>query len=143
MTDANPPQWAKPLPHPTPLSRPFWAGTQARELRLQRCDSCGAYRFPPVVLCRECLAEEHQWVPTSGTGTVYSYVIQHRPATPAFIDDLPYVVAEVELDEGPLMLTNIVGCSPDEVEVGMRVQVTFVDASDEITLYPFTPATPA
>ena len=141
MAPANPSEWKKPLPHPTPLSQPFWDGTRARELRLQRCDACGAYRFPPVVLCRACLAEEHQWVPTSGTGTVYSYVIQHRPATPAFIDDLPYVVAEVELDEGPLMLTNIVCCSPDEVEVGMRVQVRYLDASDEITLYPFAPLT--
>lgn len=132
-------EWTKPLPHPTPLSQPFWDGTKARELRLQRCGACGAYRFPPVLLCRECLAEEHEWAPTSGTGTVWSYVIQHRPATPAFVDDLPYVVAIVELDEGPLMLTNIVGCAPDAVEVGMRVQVTYVDASDTITLYPFTP----
>ena len=137
MAATNPSEWAKPLPHPTPLSQPFWDGTKAHELRLQRCDSCGAYRFPPVVLCRECLAEEHRWVPTSGTGTVYSYVVQHRPATPAFTADLPYVVAIVELDEGPLMLTNIVGCSPDEIEVGARVRVTYVDASEDITLYPF------
>jgi uncharacterized OB-fold protein len=130
-------EWTKPLPQPTPLSQPFWDGTKAHELRLQRCDACGAHRFPPVVLCRECLAEDHTWAPTSGTGTVYSYVVQHRPATPAFTDDLPYVVAIVELDEGPLMLTNIVGCSPDEVEVGARVRVTFIDASDDITLYPF------
>lgn len=141
MADSDKTVWTKPLPHPTPLSRPFWDGTKARELRLQRCDACGAYRFPPVLLCRECLAEEHAWVPTSGTGTVWSYVVQHRPATPAFVDELPYVVAIVELDEGPLMLTNIVGCPSEAVEVGMRVQVTYVDASDDITLYPFTPLT--
>jgi uncharacterized OB-fold protein len=133
-------EWAKPLPHPTPLSRPFWDGTKVRELRLQRCRACGAYRFPPVVLCRECLAEDHEWVATSGSGTVYSFVIQHRPATPAFIGDLPYVVAIVELDEGPLMLTNLVDCAHADIEVGMRVEVTFVDASDDITLYPFKPA---
>jgi uncharacterized protein len=133
-----PEQWTKPLPHPTELSQPFWDGTKAHELRLQRCRACQAYRFPPVVLCRECLAEDHDWVPTSGTGTIYSYVIQHRPATPAFIDDLPYVVAVVELDEGPLMLTNIVGADVADLEVGKRVQVQFVDASPEITLYPFT-----
>ena len=133
-------EWTKPLPHPTPLSQPFWDGTKQREIRLQRCDACGSFRFPPVVLCRECLAEEHQWVPTSAKGTVYSFVIQHRPATPAFIEDLPYVVAIVELDEGPLMLTNIVGCDHDDIEVGMRVEATFVDASADISLYPFTPS---
>ncbi|CAB4725603.1 MAG: DNA-binding protein [Actinobacteria bacterium] len=133
-------EWTKPLPHPTPLSQPFWDGTKEREIRLQRCDACGAHRFPPLVLCRVCLAEEHQWVPTSARGTLYSYVIQHRPATPAFIDDLPYVVAIVELDEGPLMLTNIVGCEIDALEVGMRVEATYFDASDDITLYPFTPS---
>jgi len=135
-----PVEWAKPLPHPTALSQPFWDGTRQRELRLQRCTACATYRFPPLVLCRNCLSEDHEWVPTTGIGTLYSYVIQHRPATPAFIEDLPYVVAIVELDEGPLMLTNIVDCPFDDLNVGMRVAVTYVDASSDITLYPFTPA---
>jgi uncharacterized OB-fold protein len=130
----------KPLPHVTGLARPFWEGTHAHELRLQRCRACGSYRFPPQVLCRECLAEEHDWTPVSGKATVYSFVVQHRPATPAFADDVPYVVAVVELAEGPLMLTNIVGCAPDEITAGMPVEVTFVDATDEITLYPFQPS---
>jgi uncharacterized protein len=131
----------KPLPHVTPLARPFWQGTHAHELRLQRCRACGSFQFPPQVLCRACLAEELDWTATSGQATVYSFVVQHRPATPAFVDDLPYVVAVVELDEGPLLLTNIIDCAPDQVEVGMPVEVTFVDATDEITLYPFRPRT--
>lgn len=130
---------AKPLPHITPLSKPFWEGTHAHELRLQRCRKCGAFRFPPQVLCRACLAEETDWVATSGNGTVYSFVVQHRPATPAFAEDVPYVVAVVELDEGPLLLTNIVGCPASEVRVGLPVVVAFVDATDDVTLYPFRP----
>jgi len=129
----------KPLPQITALARPFWQGTREHELRLQRCRACGSFQFPPQVLCRGCLAEEQDWTATSGRATVYSFVVQHRPATPAFVDDVPYVVAVVELDEGPLMLTNIVGCAPDAVKVGMPVEVTFVDATDEITLYPFRP----
>jgi uncharacterized OB-fold protein len=129
--------WDKPLPHVTALARPFWQGTREHELRLQRCRVCGSYRFPPQVLCRVCLAEEHDWTATSGKATVYSFVVQHRPATPAFADDVPYVVAVVELAEGPLMLTNIVGCAPEEITVGMPVEVTFVEATDEIVLYPF------
>jgi len=133
----------KPLPHVTALARPFWQGTREHELRLQRCRACGSFQFPPQVLCRSCLTEEQDWTATSGKATVYSFVVQHRPATPAFVDDVSYVVAVVELDEGPLMLTNIVGCTPDEVKVGMPVEVTFVDATDEITLYPFRPRAPS
>ena len=131
----------KPLPHITALARPFWHGTHEHELRLQRCRACGSFQFPPQVLCRSCLSEEQDWTATSGKATVYSFVVQHRPATPAFVDDVPYVVAVVELEEGPLLLTNIVECAPDEVTVGMAVEVTFVDATDEITLYPFRPRT--
>jgi uncharacterized OB-fold protein len=130
----------KPLPYVTKLATPFWEGTRAHELRLQRCRACASYRFPPQVLCRECLAEEHDWTAVSGKATVYSFVVQHRPATPAFADDVPYVVAVVELAEGPLMLTNIVGCAPEAISAGMPVEVTFVEATDEITLYPFRPA---
>jgi uncharacterized OB-fold protein len=137
--DAPNGEWQKPLPHRTPLALPFWEGTRAHQLVLQRCAVCAAYRFPPQVLCRACLAEAHDWVPTSGRATVYSFVVQHRPATPAFTADVPYVVAAVALEEGPLMLTNIVGCAPADVTVGMAVEVAFTDATDEITLYPFRP----
>jgi uncharacterized OB-fold protein len=135
--------WDKPLPHITALARPFWQGTRERELRLQHCPACGTYQFPPQVLCRGCLAEDLDWTATSGKATVYSFIVQHRPATPAFTDDVPYVVAGVELAEWPLMLTNIVGCAPDEVRVGMPVEVTYLDATDEITLYPFRPSAEA
>ena len=134
-------EWTKPLPEPTELSYPFWEGTREHELRLQKCSHCGSFRFPPVVLCRECLAEEHEWTATSGRATVWSYVVQHRPATPAFAPEVPYVVAIVELSEGPLMLTNIIGCAPADVYVGMPVEVAFIEASPAITLYPFRPAT--
>ena len=132
----------KPLPHITPLARPFWDGTRAHELRLQRCRVCASYQFPPQVLCRSCLAEDPEWTATSGKATVYSFVVQHRPATPAFTDDLPYVVAVVELAEGPLLLTNIIGCAPEDITAGMPVEVEFLDATDEITLYPFRPVAP-
>ena len=135
--------WDKPLPHVTALARPFWEGTRRHELCLQRCRVCGTFQFPPQVLCRGCLSEDVEWTASSGKATVYSFVVQHRPATPAFTDDLPYVVAVVELAEGPLMLTNIVGCPPDEVRVGMPVEVSFLEATAEITLYPFRPTAKA
>lgn len=129
----------RPLPHPNSLTQPFWDATRRHELRVQQCADCDAYQFPPQMLCAACLSENQRWEQVQGIGTVYSYTIIHRPPTPAFDDEVPYVVAEVELAEGPLMLTNIVGCPPEEVFVGMPVGVTFVDATAEITLYPFTP----
>ena len=121
------------------LSRPFWNATRAHELRLQRCVDCGGFRFPPQVLCRACLSENTEWTAVSGKGTVYSHVVQHRPATPAFAADVPFVLAVVELAEGPLLLTNIIGCPTDDLYAGMRVEVAFFDATEEITLYPFRP----
>jgi len=126
------------LPQPTPLSRPFWEGTRQGRLLLQRCGCCGAYRWTPQYLCRQCHAEEYEWVPVSGRGAVYSHTTVHRAPSPAF--EPPYVVAVVALAEGPMMLTNIVGCDPAAVAIGMEVEVVFEPASDEITLYRFRPA---
>lgn len=132
--------YSKPLPRPTALSRPFWEGTRQHKLLLQRCRACGTYRFTPQVLCRSCYSEEYDWVETSGRGKVWSYTVIHRAQTPAFGDDLPYIEAIIELDEGPLMLTDIVGCAPEGVRIDMPVQVDFEHATEEITLYKFRPA---
>jgi uncharacterized OB-fold protein len=129
----------KPLPRPTALSKPFWEGTRRRQLLLQRCRRCGAYRFTPQVLCRACYAEEYDWAPASGRGRVYSYTAIHQPQTPAFADDVPYLLAVVALEEGPLMLTNLVDCAPQDVTIDLPVRVHFEDASEEITLYKFRP----
>src|SRR5262245_44305578 len=132
--------YAKPLPEPTALSRPFWEGTRAGQLLLQKCDACGAFRWTPQVLCRVCYAPEYTWTETGGRGTVYSFTIVHQPQTPAFREELPILIAIVELAEGPLMLTNLVGCAPEDVVVGMPVEVAFERATEEITLYKFRPA---
>ena len=129
---------ALPLPAPSPLSQPFWDGTREGRLLLQRCNDCGAYRWTPQHLCRDCHSEEYAWVETSGRGTLYSWSVVHRPPLPAFAPG--YVLAVVELDEGPLMLSNLVDCEPDAVAIGMPVEVVFERASDEITLYRFRPA---
>ena len=125
-------------PHPTSLSEPFWAAAREGHLALQRCSECGSYRWTPQVLCINCHSEAYEWTPVSGRGRVYSYSIVHRAPTSEF--ESPYVVAVVELDEGPLMLTNIVGCSLDAVRVGMPVEVALRPLDDQITLYPFRPA---
>lgn len=126
-----------PLPHPTALSKPFWEGTRAGKLLLQRCKDCGAYRWTPQQLCIQCHSEAYEWTPVSGRGTVYSHTTVERPPLAAFAPG--YVIAVVQLDEGPLMLTNLVDCPPDKVAVGLPVEVVFEKASDEITFYKFKP----
>jgi uncharacterized OB-fold protein len=110
---------------PTPLSLPFWQATAEGELRLQRCAACRAFRFPPKVLCPVCLEEATEWVAVAGSARVVTHTVVHRPATAAFAGRVPYVIAVVELAEGPRMLTNIVGCDPGSVHGGMAVRVGF------------------
>jgi uncharacterized OB-fold protein len=85
------------------------------------------------------MSDQVEWVKASGRATVLSYTIVYRPVTQAFAADVPYVVALVTLDEGPQMMTNIVGCPPDQVKIGMPVQVTFDDWTEEISVPKFKP----
>jgi uncharacterized OB-fold protein len=121
-------------------SLPFWAAAKRHELQIQCCGSCGAHIFYPREVCPECLSSDLQWIKVSGKGTVYSYTIAQAPTHPAFAEEVPYVIAIVELAEGPHLTTNITGCKPDEVRVGMPVVATFDDVTPEMTLVKFCPA---
>lgn len=124
-----------PVPIPTPVSEPFWAACRRQTLIVQRCGRCGACTFPPQMFCRSCLAESLEWVPVTGTGSVYSYTVIWRPQTAAF--EAPYVVAIIELDEGYVMLSNVVGSPPEDVTVGARVHVVWDEVTADITLPKF------
>jgi uncharacterized OB-fold protein len=130
------------MPRPVPVAdedtKPFWDYCKQHEFRLQKCNSCGKLRFPVSPICPHCLGMEFGWEKLSGKGEVYSFVVVHRRYHPAF--QVPYVVAIVEVEQGLRMITNVVGCKPDEVKVGMKVQVTFDDVSPEFSLPKFKPA---
>ncbi len=129
-----------PLPHPSVLTQPFWDATAREELLLQRCEACGAYVFYPRHNCTACGARALEWVKAGGTGTVFTYTVARRPTHPGFADRVPYVIAVVELDEGPRMTTNLVDCSPEDVSIGMRVEVVFGPLEDGLRLPYFRPA---
>jgi uncharacterized OB-fold protein len=133
-------KYVKPLPQVDEESRGYWEACQRHEVVLQRCGSCGALRYYPRALCPSCLSERTEWVRSTGRGTVYTFTVTHQNQAPGFRDTLPYVLAYVELEEGVRMLTNIVGCAPDEVRIGMPVEIVFDDATEEITLPQFKPA---
>ena len=129
----------KPLPHPNEVSQPFWDAAKRHELQIQRCNACGTYIFYPREACPECLAADLIWIPVSGKGKLYSYTIAQAPTHPAFADDVPYVIAIVELEEGPHITTNLVSCPPDQVAIGMPVVASFEDVNAEMTLVKFRP----
>ena len=131
------PQRARPKA--TPETKHFWDGTQAGELRLQRCNKCAKAYFPPRPFCPECGHREVTVFKASGKGFLYSYVIHHRPV-PGFTP--PYSIAVVELEEGVRMMTNIVDCpqTPEALQLDMKVQVKFEALDDKVTLPLFVPA---
>jgi uncharacterized protein len=121
---------------PSPLSEPFWAAVREHRLELQRCTVCGRWEWTPQVVCSHCLTDTLAWTPVSGLGTVYTYSVVNRPQSDAF--GTPYVVSMVELDEGPRLMANVVGIPPDEVRIGMRVQVGFEDF-ENLSIFNFSP----
>jgi uncharacterized protein len=132
--------YKKPLPKIGPDTRGFWEGCREHEIRIQKCGACGQLRWPPAFLCPHCLSQETQWVKASGRGHVYSYVVYHLAYDPAFRGDLPYVVALVALEEGPHLLTNIVGCDPGAIVCDMPVEVVWNDVTETVSLPKFRPA---
>ena len=114
----------KIMPPVTDANRPFWEGTLAGELRLQVCDSCGLARYPEAPVCPRCLAEQATWTAASGRARLWSWIVMHQNYIAAFADELPYLVAFVQLDEGPFMYSAIVD-PPAELRCDMPLEVVF------------------
>lgn len=131
--------YTKPLPAISSLSRPYWDALRRHELCLQRCDRCAAVWYPPAPLCPRCWSRDFTWSKLSGRGRVNSWVIFHQADFRSFEGDVPYNVAEVELDEGPRLLTNLVGVANEEIRAGMPVEIVFAEATAEVTLAKFRP----
>ncbi|MBI9074036.1 MAG: Zn-ribbon domain-containing OB-fold protein [Desulfatibacillum sp.] len=126
-------------PTPDADSKPFWDACRNHQLMFQKCAECGDVRWPPSILCPQCHCRDAEWIESVGKGTVYSYAIYHQAFHPAFAAKLPYVVAIVQLDEGPMILTNIIGCPHESLACEMPVQVAWDDVSEECSLPKFLP----
>ncbi|MCH2171924.1 OB-fold domain-containing protein [Myxococcota bacterium] len=130
---------SKPIPLIDEDNEAFWASCRRHAMELQRCSECDYWRYYPSPVCHRCSSFEFEWTPVSGLGTVYTYSVVYRPPSAAFAEEVPYVYAVVELEEGPMMPTNIVGIEPSEVTIGLSVQVTYEDVNDSIALPKFEP----
>ena len=123
-----------PVPTPTLDNLEFWQGAKRRELLLQRCVDCGNHTFPPRPGCVVCGSTRREWVRASGRGKVHSFVVTHQPVHPALRGKTPWGIVDVELEEGVHMISNVVGCAPDDLRIGLPVEVVFEDVSEEIAV---------
>ncbi len=131
----------RPAPVPDPESAPYWSAGLEGRLVVQRCTACGRHQLYARAHCLSCRSPV-EWVEASGRGTVYSFTVIRQNPSRSFRHMIPFVVALVDLVEGPRLMTNIVGCSPEEVIVGASVRVTFEAVSDEAALPLFELAYP-
>lgn len=134
-----PPVEGRPLPMVDNVSSVFWEAATRGEVLIQQCPSCGHVQFPPRACCVACAADP-EWRQVSGRGTVYTFTVIRQNWAEPFQSQLPYVVAMVELEEGPRMMTNLTHCDPDEVEVGMPVEAYAVVAEESLGLLFWRPA---
>lgn len=126
---------AKPLPVlGDDLSRTYWEAAREGRLLVQRCRACGEHQFYPRRHCVRCFAPKPEWVESKGTGRLHTFSVVHRTATPGFADEVPYVFAIVELDEGPRLTVNVVDTPLDELRCDMPVRVVFTPVTDELSL---------
>lgn len=124
----------RPLPVVDTDSRPYWEAAARHELNLPYCTACERYFFIPRVLCPHCHSASVEWRKASGDGVIYSYTVSRRAAAPAFKERVPYVVALIDLKEGPRMMSNVLTGDVDLVQIGQRVRVDFEDAGEDISL---------
>jgi len=129
----------KPIPRPAPESVPYWEAAKQHKFQVPHCNACGKFWFPPSASCPHCLSTDYEWTQLSGKGKVYSFVSYHRAWHPSYEGKTPYNVSLVDLDEGPRLISNVIGCPYDQVKIGMPVEVVYED-NEEYTLPKFRPA---
>lgn len=129
--------YAKPLPELDGLTKKFYAWCKRGDLRFQRCSACDAWRHVPREMCALCGSFEWTWKRSSGRGTVFTWTTVARPMHPAFADDVPYAPVVIEMDEGVRLVSEVLDCSPDELEIGMPVRLAFDHVTTQVTLPKF------
>ena len=118
---------ARPVPEPTPVSRPFWDALREHRILIQYSPSSDAYVFYPRTLAPGTLADDLEWREISGAGTLYTFTVAERPTAPPWADAVPQLLAVVEWDEGPRLSTELVDVDPADIRIGMRVVPVFCD----------------
>ncbi len=132
---------SKPLPVPQPESDHYWSSAVSGKLMIQRCVDCGEAQFYHRAFCMNCSGRSLEWIQASGRGTLFTFAIVHQPPHPGFVGDVPFVTAIVELEEGIKMPSQVIGIEPEpeQLSIGMRLEVVFEKATEKIALPKFKP----
>jgi uncharacterized OB-fold protein len=125
------------VPEETALTKPYWDGARAHELRLQWCDACDHVWHPPLPRCPRCGADTVTWRAAAGRGVVHSVTVTHQAAHPTFASRVPYAVVVVRLEEGPLVIGNVLDAGPSSIAIGQSVVVVFEEIADGVVLPQF------
>ena len=125
------------LPRPTALSQPYWDGCREGVLLLQHCQDCAEFQFYPRIMCSHCGGQNLAWTASTGRGLVASFTVVRRGVSAAYT--APYVVALIDLEEGPRMMSSVTAVAAEDVRVGLPVEVTFTGWSDDIAVPEFRP----
>jgi uncharacterized protein len=128
------------LPTIEPESQPFWDAAKEGRFLIQRCAACGAAQHYPRPFCAVCWSDQVEWEEASGRATLYTYSTVHMNDLTPFNERLPYIAAAVDLEEGPRVMTNIVGVDADDLQIGMNLVVDYQAISDDVTVPVFRPA---
>ena len=124
----------KPYPAPTQETEPFWQGLRNEQVLLQRCDDCGTWIFYPRSNCPSCLSTKLTWHQVSGEGTLYTFTVTRQATAPHFVDEVPQLIAMIDLNEGVRLTSTLVARESDDLKVGAKVVPVFDHVNDEVTL---------
>jgi uncharacterized protein len=133
-------EYRKPLPHVRAVDEAYWAAAARSELAMQQCDECGKVRFPPSRFCPSCLSDQGRWRTLSGRGWIRTFCRFHKLYIPGFEDEIPYYVILVQLEEGPLVYSNLVDSPAAAPQIGMPVVATFEAVKSGMALVKFRAA---
>lgn len=131
----------KPVPIPDSISAPFFDGARQGRLMLQCCAACGKWSFPVRERCPHCFAAKLEWRQASGRGTLYTFAIMHQVMNPGFAGAVPYNIAQIDLEEGVRMTSNVVGIPNNALKIGMKLEAVFEDVGQDVSLPKFRPVT--
>jgi uncharacterized OB-fold protein len=116
---------------------PYWDSLKEHAVKVQRCDSCGTFRYVPKEICPHCQSIESTWTPIAGTGELYTYTVVRRAPTEAYQAEAPYAIVHVTMDEGFRMVGSLKGGDPESIAIGDRLQVSYDDATPDWTILQF------
>lgn len=131
--------YQKPIPVPDEASEPFFEGAREHRLMIQQCAMCGTAHWPVKSRCSVCFSMDIAWVQASGKGTLYTFSLMYQIMHPGFASEVPYNVAEVDLEEGLRVISTIVGCSNADLRIGMPLEVIFEAITEKVSLPKFQP----